>query len=78
MEQTAWFLQCVQGIGKQEGPAAHHKPVVLTGAMRGADAAAPDGPDNILSAAITAVSPKARGLGVLVAFNQQVRSPQGL
>ena len=42
--------------------------------MRAADDPHPDGPDNILSAAIVDADPRSSGQGVLVAFNRQART----
>ena len=65
MEETAFFLQCVL---------APDKPVVLTGAMRPASSAAPDGPQNLADGLAVAAWPQARG--VCVAFAGTVHTPQ--
>ena len=53
LEETAYFLQAV---------ISPTKPVVLTCAMRPADALAPDGPQNILDAVTVARHPGAQGV----------------
>lgn len=63
LEETAFFLDAVL---------APPKPVVVTGAMRPASAAQPDGPQNIADAVAVAATRGARG--VVVAFAGQLHS----
>lgn len=58
LEETAWFLHLVLGSGQ---------PVVLTCAMRPANALQPDGPQNLRDALTLATDPQARGVMVVAA-----------
>ena len=52
----------------------HEEPLVLTGAMRNPTLAGADGPANLLAAVRTAAAPQARGLGALVAFDDELHA----
>ena len=68
MEETAYLVD----LGHRDP-----RPVVFTGAQRTADAAAPDGPDNIRAALAVAADPRSRERGVLIAFGGRVLPARG-
>ncbi|MCX5579376.1 asparaginase [Kaistia terrae] len=61
MEESAWMADLL---------VTSDKPVVFTGAQRSADEPDTDGPRNIADAIRIAASPTARGLGVMIVFEQ--------
>jgi len=65
LEETAYLLDLVLET---------EKPVCLTAAMRNAAEISPDGPKNILCATMTAASPAAVGMGVMVVMNEEIHA----
>lgn len=65
LEETSYALDLICRVSA---------PVVCTGAMRTASQAGADGPANLLAAIRVAAAPAARGLGVLVAFGDEIHA----
>lgn len=69
LEETAYWLDLT---------VASEKPVVLIGAQRNASSRDFDGPRNLLNAIRIAVAPEARGMGVMVAMNNQINAARSV
>jgi L-asparaginase len=67
LEETAYFLSLVL---------PQDKPVVITGAMRSQNELGADGPYNLVNAVRVASDKKAKGMGTLVVFNDEIHSPK--
>ncbi|GAA5842926.1 hypothetical protein JCM11251_002936 [Rhodosporidiobolus azoricus] len=63
LEETAYFL---------DATVTCDAPVVVVGAMRPSTAVSADGPNNLLSAVTTAVTPDSAGRGTLVVLNDRI------
>ncbi len=63
LEETAYLLDLLLN---------EEKPIVFVGAMRNSSELSWDGPGNLRSAVRVAIDPQSRGLGVIVAMNDQL------
>ncbi|GAA5993673.1 hypothetical protein JCM5350_003022 [Sporobolomyces pararoseus] len=65
LEETAFLLDATVNCGK---------PVVVVGSMRPSSSISADGPNNLLSAARTAVAPSSKDRGTLIVLNDRICS----
>lgn len=65
LEETAWFLDLT---------VRSDKPLVLIGAQRNASSPDFDGPRNLLNAARICAAPNTRGMGAVIAMNNQINA----
>lgn len=65
LEETAYFLH----LTNQDS-----RPIVLTGAMRSANALSADGPANLRAAIVVAAAPSAQNRGALVLLNDEIHT----
>ena len=65
IDETSYLLDLLTGV---------QQAVVVTGAMRGADALSADGPANLAAAIRVAASPKAKTMGTLVCLNDEIHA----
>jgi L-asparaginase len=63
LEETSYFLSLVTKTTK---------PIVMVGSMRPATAISADGPGNLYNGVATAISPAAKGRGVMTVLNDQI------
>jgi L-asparaginase len=63
LEETAYFLDLVTKTDK---------PIVMVGSMRPATAISADGPSNLYNGVAVAISPGAKGRGVMIVLNDQI------
>jgi L-asparaginase len=63
LEETGYFLSLVTKT---------NKPIVMVGSMRPATAISADGPSNLYNGVATAISPAAKGRGVMTVLNDQI------
>lgn len=65
LEETAFFLDLMW---------TRPEPIVVTGAMRNPSLPGADGPANLQAALLIAASPRARNIGVMAAFNDEIHA----